>query len=79
MEAEPELLPVENVIPMGQRRTILELTEDTCRWPIGDPSSADFFFCGGHAMSALPYCAYHSRVAYQPVTDRRRDKRLVRA
>jgi hypothetical protein len=26
----------------------------------------------------LPYCAYHSRVAYQPPSDRRRDKRTVR-
>ena len=46
VEAEPEL--IDNVIPIGQRRTLLELTEDTCRWPIGDPGSADFFFCGGH-------------------------------
>ena len=36
IEAEPEL--IENVIPMGQRRTLLELNEDTCRWPIGDPA-----------------------------------------
>src|SRR5258708_22812915 len=43
-EPEPEL--IDNVIPLGQRRTILELTEDTCRWPIGDPGSSDFFFCG---------------------------------
>ena len=34
-EATPELM--ENIIPIGQRRTILELTEQTCRWPIGDP------------------------------------------
>lgn len=76
-EPEPEL--TDNVIPMGQRRTILELTEDTCRWPIGDPGTSDFFFCGGNASSGLPYCAFHSRVAYQPVTDRRRDKRPARA
>ena len=63
-EPEPEL--VDNVIPIGQRRTLLELTEDTCRWPIGDPGSADFFFCGGQPVTSLPYCAYHSRVAYQP-------------
>ena len=66
---EPELL--DNVIPIGQRRTILELTEDTCRWPIGDPGSADFFFCGGQSLTGLPYCAYHSRVAYQPANMRR--------
>jgi GcrA cell cycle regulator len=69
-EPEPEL--IENIIPMGQRRTILELTEETCRWPIGDPGHADFFFCGGNTLASLPYCSYHSRVAYQPVTDRRR-------
>jgi GcrA cell cycle regulator len=36
-EAAPEL--IDNVIPIGQRRTILELTEQTCRWPVGDPGS----------------------------------------
>ena len=76
VESEPEL--VENVIPIGQRRTLLELTEATCRWPIGDPGGSDFFFCGGQAMTSLPYCAYHSRVAYQPVNDRRRDRRSQR-
>jgi GcrA cell cycle regulator len=72
-EPEPELL--DNIIPIGQRRTILELTEETCRWPIGDPGGSDFFFCGGQAMGTLPYCTFHSRVAYQPASDRRRDRR----
>jgi GcrA cell cycle regulator len=75
LEAEPEL--VDNVIPMGQRRTLLELTEETCRWPIGDPGQADFFFCGGRTVVGLPYCAYHSRVAYQPA-NMRRDRRPFR-
>ena len=75
-EAEPELL--DNIIPIGQRRTLLELNEQTCRWPIGDPSSTEFFFCGGNTVTGLPYCSYHSRVAYQPATDRRRDKRPLR-
>jgi GcrA cell cycle regulator len=77
-DPEPEQEPIENIIPIGQRRTLLELTEATCHWPIGDPGSADFFFCGGNTATGLPYCAYHSRVAYQPVTDRRRDKRPFR-
>lgn len=73
-EVEAEQAPVENVIPMGQRRTLLELNEQTCRWPIGDPATQDFYFCGGQALTALPYCAYHSRIAYQPPAARR-DKR----
>ena len=52
---------------------LLELTEETCRWPIGDPGSSEFFFCGGNALTGLPYCAYHSRVAYQPASERRRE------
>jgi GcrA cell cycle regulator len=75
-DVEPEL--IENVIPIGQRRTILELNEQTCRWPVGDPGSGDFFFCGGNALASLPYCAYHSRIAYQPAADRRRDRRPQR-
>ena len=54
---------------------MLELNEQTCRWPVGDPGSSDFFFCGGKTITGLPYCAYHSRVAYQPAADRRRDAR----
>jgi GcrA cell cycle regulator len=75
VELEPEL--VDNVIPLGQRRTLLELNEETCRWPIGDPGHPDFFFCGGQTITGLPYCAYHSRVAYQPA-HLRRDRRPFR-
>jgi GcrA cell cycle regulator len=75
LEAEPEL--VDNVIPLGQRRTLLELSEETCRWPIGDPGNPDFFFCGGPTLTGLPYCAHHCRVAYQPANVRR-DRRALR-
>lgn len=76
-EAEPEL--IDNIIPIGQRCTILQLTEATCHWPVGDPAAPDFFFCGGKALTGMPYCGYHSRVAYQPAQDRRRDRRAARA
>jgi GcrA cell cycle regulator len=74
VEPEPELIE----IPVEQRKTLLQLTEKTCRWPVGDPGSTDFFFCGGERANELPYCAYHCRVAYQPMSDRRRDKRPFR-
>ena len=71
-DTEPEPEYIENVIPMGQRCTLLELNENKCRWPIGDPSKGEFFFCGGAPSDGTPYCAYHARVAYQPASDRRR-------
>jgi GcrA cell cycle regulator len=72
VEAEPDPVTFDNVVPMNQRLSLLELNEATCHWPVGDPSSPDFFFCGGKALAGLPYCAQHSRVAYQPAADRRR-------
>jgi GcrA cell cycle regulator len=75
VEVEADPVAFDNVVPMNQRRSLLELTEDTCHWPIGDPGSTEFFFCGGKALGGLPYCAQHSRVAYQPASDRRRDRR----
>ncbi len=72
-DAEPD--PLE--IPVKQRKTLLQLNERTCRWPVGDPGDPDFFFCGGEVNPEMSYCAYHSRIAYQP-PDRRRDKRPFR-
>jgi GcrA cell cycle regulator len=74
-EPEPELM--ETIIPMWQRCSTLELSEGKCRWPIGDPRTPDFFFCGGKTIEGLPYCGYHSRIAYQPAVDRRRDRRTA--
>ena len=73
-EYEPEPEPDLIEIPQGQRKTLLQLNEHTCRWPVGDPGSGDFFFCGGESATDLPYCSFHSRVAYQPAADRRRPK-----
>ena len=48
---------IENIIPIGQRCTILELNESKCRWPIGDPGAVDFFFCGGKTSRACRIAA----------------------
>jgi GcrA cell cycle regulator len=55
------------------RCTLLELTDSTCRWPIGHPGAEDFHFCGGPAALDLkqPYCSFHDRKAHQPTTNRR--------
>ena len=67
----------DNVVPMGQRCTIMNLTESTCRWPLGEPGTESFHFCGGKSNPGMPYCQTHARIAYQPVQDRRRDRRLA--
>lgn len=64
----------ENLVPLHQRLTLLELTDDVCKWPVGDPSSPDFHFCGGKALRAYPYCAHHCRIAYQDMSEYRRTR-----
>lgn len=52
---------------------ILDLTERMCRWPIGDPKSSDFKFCGRKVAHGSTYCSEHAQMAYQPPQSRRRD------
>ena len=54
-------------ISPGEHVTILTLNENRCKWPIGDPSDADFPFCGHEPKSKAPYCTEHSKVAFKPL------------
>ncbi len=46
--------------------TVLTLGAHMCKWPIGDPSTDGFTFCGRRTGEEGPYCNEHARVAYQP-------------
>lgn len=65
------------VVPISERVTIMDLRESMCRWPIGDPSSPDFRFCGGRSLTGMPYCEAHAQIAYQPSAERRRDRKTA--
>ena len=41
------------------------LKPNQCRWPIGDPDSDKFHFCGETVFAGKPYCYEHCRQAYQ--------------
>lgn len=78
-DAEPvarhALRPIEDVVvPISRRLKLVELSERTCKWPNGDPLAEDFHFCGNDAGEAGPYCTYHSRIAFQPAAERRRNR-----
>ncbi|HEU6441362.1 MAG TPA: GcrA family cell cycle regulator [Microvirga sp.] len=78
---EPEVSVDEDdvAIPMSERVTIMDLRESMCRWPMGDPTKPEFRFCGARSITGLPYCTHHARIAYQPVADRKRERKLARA
>jgi len=54
------------IIPIAQRKTMITLLPDDCRWPIGDPQVAGFHFCGKRKQDGHPYCEFHVRRASTP-------------
>ncbi len=75
---EPKVSPVKLVeTPTGNNIGIYDLTEYTCRWPVGDPTENDFHFCGGRNNGSGPYCESHAQVAYQPAIRRKTGKKNV--
>jgi len=78
-DAEPVarqyLRPVEDVVvPISRHLQLVELNERTCKWPNGDPLTEEFHFCGNDAAESGPYCKYHSKIAFQPAAERRRNR-----
>lgn len=49
------------VIPFNERKTMTTLLPNDCRWPLGDPQLADFYFCGKGKVAGHSYCEFHVR------------------
>ena len=71
-EAQAAALAVEQ---SARRLSLMELTEKTCKWPVGDPATPNFWFCGLPVQQGKPYCEAHVGVAFQPMSARRDRRR----
>ena len=75
-EISPEALArVSEIEKKAKKLSLLELTEKTCKWPVGDPATEEFWFCGLTTQSGKPYCEAHVGVAFQPMNSRRDRRR----
>jgi GcrA cell cycle regulator len=75
-EISPEALARVNEIEKKAKKiSLLELTERTCKWPVGDPATEEFWFCGLPSQAGKPYCEAHVGVAFQPMSQRRDRRR----
>ena len=75
-EISPEALAKVFEVEKGAKRlNLMELTERTCKWPVGDPATDDFWFCGLPVQQGKPYCEAHVGVAFQPMSARRDRRR----
>lgn len=69
------LAKVAKIEKKAKKLTLMELTERTCKWPVGDPATDDFWFCGLGVETGKPYCEAHNAVAFQPMSSRRDRRR----
>ncbi len=53
---------------VGEMRRVRfeDIRQFACRWPLGDPKSGDFAYCGLTPAKGRSYCAGHCRAAYPP-------------
>jgi GcrA cell cycle regulator len=69
----PALAPVVDIaIPASRRVTLFDLRDGMCRWPIGEPGTPEFRFCGARVPGAGPYCGDHMRIAYTTPAEQKR-------
>ena len=47
-------------------KSLEDLTDQTCKWPIGHPNEEKFYFCGRKPEGEFPYCKLHVLYAFQP-------------
>ena len=66
------LLLDKNFEPENPKK-LTELTDDTCRWPIGHPYEKNFYFCGRKPLEKFPYCNLHVLYAFQPKNAKEED------
>ena len=60
--------------PEIKPKKLEELTNETCRWPIGHPYEEKFYFCGRKPMEKFPYCKLHVLYAFQPKNAKEEDQ-----
>ncbi len=73
--AEPEFT-APAILDDGDMTTVATLKTNMCKWPVGDPASDDFHFCGQPAPTGKSYCPYHASLAFQPSQQRKVERRV---
>jgi GcrA cell cycle regulator len=61
------------VVEIGEMRRLRleDIRDSACRWPLGDPRSGDFAYCGLTPVGGQSYCEGHCQMAYRSPQARR--------
>ena len=55
---------------------VKKLTDDQCKWPIGDPLTPQFSFCCEKRADGLPYCDAHHKQAWEKREGRKSEEAI---
>ena len=59
--------------PPEQPTKLEDLTQDTCRYPLGEKLEPAKFFCGRKPVDKFPYCQLHLLYSYQSKNEKEED------
>ena len=88
LSGEPQARPGEGraawtlgEVEIGEMRPVRfeDILELACRWPLGDPRSGEFAYCGLTPAKGQSYCAGHCRMAYRAPQARQGARERFRA
>lgn len=65
-QALVEAIPAPAKTKAGPLLSLTELHDNHCRWPVGDPGSKGFGFCGAQRVVGSSYCEAHLKEAGWP-------------
>ena len=57
--------------------TLDRLTANQCSWPMGEPGTEEFRFCGKQSVHGKPYCTDHCAIAYVASSKNKRQEKAA--
>jgi len=72
-KARFKALLIDKTFPEVNPTKIEDLTDQHCRWPLGEKMEPASFFCGRVPMEKFVYCKLHMLFAYQPKNAKEED------
>ena len=72
-KAKFKALLLDQNFPAENPTKLEDLTDDHCKWPLGEKLEPASFFCGRKPIEKFPYCQLHLLYGYQSKNEKEED------
>ena len=72
-KAKFQALLLDKNFPAENPTKLEDLTDDHCKWPLGEKLEPASFFCGRKPIEKFPYCQLHLLYGYQSKNEKEED------